>query len=83
MDGFGTPQSVNGRPVLLHSQVAKIKEEDQYLGEEAVTEGLTPKQRFAVMHFSSHMKGMFMSTSKPTCRSPLGMKPTSTPQPMI
>ena len=62
-----------GRSPALHSQVVKIKKEDEHLGED-VRQGLSSKERLAIVNFSSHMKDVFLSSSRPAFPSPLGIK---------
>ncbi|GLJ51835.1 hypothetical protein SUGI_1101200 [Cryptomeria japonica] len=57
----------------VHSQVMRIREEDQHLGED-LRERLSPKDRIAILEITSQMKDVFFSCSRPAFPSPLGMK---------
>ncbi len=65
----------------LHSQVVKIKAEDQHLRHEVI-EGLDVKEKAAAVSFSPEIEAaMHFSASRRTCRSPLGMR-AKTDQPL-
>jgi len=68
-------RSLSPAPVL-HSQVIKIREEEQHVGNNMIGEGkITPRDRMAIWHLTSQMKDAFVGTnSRPAIPSPLGIK---------
>ncbi|GLJ07841.1 hypothetical protein SUGI_0075280 [Cryptomeria japonica] len=62
-------KGLNPGALLLHSQVVKIKEEDEDLLR------LSPRERLAIFNFSSQMKDFFLAgnSGRPVFRSPLGL----------
>nr|ADE76441.1 unknown [Picea sitchensis] len=71
----GLIRSLSPTPVL-HSQVLKIREEEQHVGNNMIGEGkIAPRDRMAIWHLTSQMKDAFVGTSsRPAIPSPLGIK---------
>ncbi|GLJ51836.1 hypothetical protein SUGI_1101220 [Cryptomeria japonica] len=66
-------ESVKQRP-LLHSQVIRIRAEEENIGNNIGERKISPKDRAAILHLTAEMKDVLVNDSKPIFPSPLGMK---------
>ncbi|GLJ51839.1 hypothetical protein SUGI_1101260 [Cryptomeria japonica] len=64
---------------VMHSQVMRIREEEQSLGNNIFERKITPSDRAAILHLTAQMKDVLVSNSRRAFPSPLGMKGSSRP----
>ncbi|GLJ51838.1 hypothetical protein SUGI_1101250 [Cryptomeria japonica] len=59
---------------VLHSQVMKIREEEENIGNTIAESFLSLKDRAAMLNLTAQMKEDFVNNSRPAIPSPLGLK---------